>query len=126
MRAKVTADMARARAWGPQFALLPPALADRKLCEYTRVLQLSALEQRVYAMIEAERAAPEPVGLWTKYLAWLTVAVLTLFPMCVPMPHRATRCCRPRAARPHPCSFPYRVAVATLFPARAYPRPFDI
>jgi hypothetical protein len=118
--------MARARAWGPQFALLPPALADRKLCEYTRVLQLSALEQRVYAKIEAKRATPEPVGLLKKGLAWLTVAVLTLFPMFVPMPHRATRCCRPPNARPRPCSFSFRVAVSAPFPARSYPRPFKM
>ena len=126
MRAKVTADMARARAWGPQFALLPPALADRKLCEYVRVQQLTVLEQRVYAMIDAERATPEPVGMLKKCLAWLTVAVLALFPMFVPMPHRATHYCRPPNARPHPCLFPYRAAVSTSFPARAYPRQFKI
>ena len=92
VRAKVTADMARARVWGQQFALLPPVLADRKLCEYTRVLQLTALEQRVYATIDAERATPEPVGMFKKSLAWLAMAVLTLLPMCVMMPYIATRC----------------------------------
>jgi hypothetical protein len=66
--------------------LLSPALADRKLCEYTRVLQLSVLEQRVYARIEDKPDAPKPVGRWTKYLAWLAVAGLALYPMCVPFP----------------------------------------
>ena len=83
VRKKVRADVAQARVWDPQFATLSPALADRKLCEYTRVLQLSALEQLVYTGIEAECAAPEPVRRWKKYLAWLTVAGITLFPMCV-------------------------------------------
>ena len=78
--------MARALAWDPQFAKLSPALADRKLCEYTRVLQLTSLEQRAYAKIDAKRAAPEPVGLWKKHLSWLTVAVLACFPMSVPQP----------------------------------------
>ena len=107
VRAKVTADLARARKWAPHITSLPPVLADRKLCEYTRVLQLTALEQRVYATIEAERAPPEPVGLFKKGLAWLLMAVLTLFPMCVPMPPAAARRCRPplppaaAARRPH-------------------------
>ena len=83
VRTKVRGDMAQARAWGPQFETLPSALADRKLCEYTRVLLLSALEQRVYAVIEAKPDAPKPVGLWKKYLAWLVMAGLTLYPMYV-------------------------------------------
>jgi hypothetical protein len=95
VRKKVRADLAQARVWDPQFATLSPALADRKLCEYTRVLQLSALEQRVYATIEAKPDAPEPVARWKKYLAWLTVAGITLYPMCVsqspPPPHASYR-----------------------------------
>ena len=83
--------MDRALVWDPHFATLPPALADRKLCEYTRVLQLTALEQRVYTKIEKKRAPTGPVGLWAKHLAWLTVAVLALFPMCVPQPTRHRR-----------------------------------
>ena len=78
--------MALACTWDREFALLPPALADRKLCEYTRVLQLSALEQRVYASIDGKPDTPKPVGLWKKYLAWLTVVGITLYPMCVPQP----------------------------------------
>ena len=58
--------MALAFTWDREFALLPQALADRKLCEYTRLLQLSALEQRVYASIDVEPDTPEPVGLWKK------------------------------------------------------------
>ena len=73
--------MARAKKWNTKLALLPPALADRKLCEYTRVLQLSALEQRVYAGIEAEVDAPEPVGPLKKFLAWLAVIGITLYLM---------------------------------------------
>ena len=69
VRAKVTAEMAQAQVWEPRFALLPPVVADRKLCEYTRVLQLSALEQRVYALIEAKPDAPRPVARWNKHLA---------------------------------------------------------
>ena len=84
VRAKVRADLAQARVWDPQFATLSPALADRKLCEYTRVMQLSALEQRVCATIEAKPEAPEPVRRWRKGLAWLTVVGITLYPMCVP------------------------------------------
>ena len=91
VRTQVRVDMARASAWDQKFAALPPALADRKLCEYTRVLQLSALEQRVYAMngagIEDELDnGPAPVELWKKVLAWLAVAVLTLYPMYAPRP----------------------------------------
>ena len=87
VRKNVRAEMARAFAWDPKFASLPPALADRKLCEYSRVLQLSALEQRLYARIEAKPAESEPVGLWKKYLAWLTLAGITLYPMCVRRSH---------------------------------------
>ena len=84
VRKKVRADLSRAQAWDEQIASLSPALADRKLCEYTRVLQLSALEQLIYAWTEAKPDAPKPVRLRKKYLAWLAVAVLTLGPMCVP------------------------------------------
>jgi hypothetical protein len=87
VRKKVRADLAQARVWDPRFALLSSTLADRKLCEYTRVLQLSTLEQRVYASTEATPDAPKPVGPWKKFLAWLAVAGLTLYPMCVPMLH---------------------------------------
>jgi hypothetical protein len=87
VRAKVTADLALARSWGRGFAALPPALADRKLCEYTRVLQLSALEQRVYARIEAESDEVVPVKRWKKHVAWLTVVIITLYPMCVSRSH---------------------------------------
>ena len=67
--------------------MLPPALADRKLCEYTRVRQLSALEQRVYAGIEAKPdAGHKPVGRWKMYLAWLMVVGITLYPMCATLP----------------------------------------
>jgi hypothetical protein len=83
-RKKVRADLAQARAWDPKFAVLPPALADRQLCEYTRVLQLSALEQRVFATVEPEPNAPVPVKLRKKGLAWLVVVGITLYPMCVP------------------------------------------
>ena len=69
VRKKICADLAQARLWDPQFATLSPALADQKLCEYTRVLKLSDLEQRVYTGIEAECVAPEPVGRWKKCLA---------------------------------------------------------
>ena len=86
VRKKVRADLAQARGWNPRFALLPSALADRQLCEYTRVLQLSTLEQRVYAGIEAEPAGPDPVEQWMKNLAWLAVVGLTLFLMWVPQP----------------------------------------
>ena len=107
VRKKVLAELAQARVWAPQFASLSPALADRKLCEYTRVLQLSALEQRVYAGIEAEVAAPEPVGRWKKYLAWLTVAGITLYPMCVmPLPP-------PPSHRRHRRVFPHRLVFLT-------------
>ena len=85
VRKKVRADMACAKKWNTKFASLPPALADRKLCEYTRVLQLSALEQRVYTGIEAELDdGPAPMGLWKKHLAWLVVVGITLYPMCGP------------------------------------------
>ena len=78
-------DLVRATAWDRQFASLSPALADRKLCEYTRVLQLSALEQWVYTGIEAELDdGPAPLRLWKKHLAWLVVVGITLFPMCGP------------------------------------------
>jgi len=79
--------MARALAWDPKFASLPPALADQKLCEYTRVLQLSTLEQRVYCRIEVEADDPEPVERWKKHLAWLTLVGITLYPMCVRRSH---------------------------------------
>ena len=93
--------------WDPQFATLSPALADRKLCEYTRVLQLSALEQRVYATIEAECAAPEPVRRWKKNLAWFTVAGITLYPMYVP-----------QSASPPPASYRrYRLVLSLQFSA---------
>ena len=81
VRKKLRADLALAHVWDPRVALLPPALADRKLCEYTRVQQLSALEQRVYASIEDKPDKPKPVGQWKKYLAWLAVAGITLYPM---------------------------------------------
>jgi hypothetical protein len=81
VRTKVRADLALAHVWDPRVASLPPALADRKLCEYTRVLQLSALEQRVYASVEDKPDAPKPVNQWKKYLAWLALAGLTLYPM---------------------------------------------
>jgi hypothetical protein len=97
-RAKVVSDLARAHAWYPQFASLPPGLADRKLCEYTRVLQLSTLEQRVYAKVEAEPARPKPAGPWKRAIAWLTMIGLTLYPMCVPSP--PARRYPPPVARP--------------------------
>ena len=81
--------MARALVWDPQFATLPTVLTDQKLCEYTRLLLLSALEQRVYAKIEAKPAGPKPVRLWKKSLAWLAVVGIAILPMCVPQPpHR--------------------------------------
>ena len=131
VRAKVTADLASARNWAPHITSLPPALADRKLCEYTRVLQLTALEQRVYATIEAERAPPEPVGLFKKGLAWLLMAVLTLFPMCVPMPPpppaAAARRYRPPlqpAGRTPPPTTAARTPVSASLAARAHSRQF--
>ena len=83
VRKKVRSDMALALSWDSQFAALSPALADRKLCEYTRILQLSTLEQRVYARVqEAELdVGPKPVRLWKKHLAWLLVFCITLYPM---------------------------------------------
>ena len=101
---KVRADLAQARVREPQFSTLSPALADWKPCEYTRVLQLSALEQRVYTVIEAECAAPELVRRRRKYLAWLTVAGMTLCPLCVlqsPSPPTASH-------RRHRLVFPLR------------------
>jgi hypothetical protein len=107
--------MARARAWERQFASLPPALADRKLCEYTRMLQLSALEQRVYAMNgagiedELDGAGPASVGLWKKVMAWLGMFVLTVYAMCAPQP--------PTAAARHR----YRLVSALLCCSRHLP-----
>ena len=49
-------------------------------------VSVTALEQRLYAKIQAKRAAPEPVKLWKKRLAWLTVAILACSPMSVPQP----------------------------------------
>ena len=114
--------MAIARAWDRPFAVLPPALADQKLCEYTRVLQLSALEQRVYAGIEAELdAGPEPVKPRKKYLAWLTVVGLTLYPMCArhSRPHVAACPARPLRLFFSRCPLPPRRCLGIVRRARA-------
>jgi hypothetical protein len=62
------------------------------------VLQLSALEQLVYATIEADPARPKPVKLRTKCLAWLTVLGITLYPMCVPRSRLPAVVCPPPPA----------------------------
>ena len=74
------------------------------------MLQLTALEQRLYAKIQAKRAAPEPVRLWKKRLAWLTVAILACLPMSVPQPPARRRPPpAPNSRRSHRLLCPHRL-----------------
>ena len=78
--------MSLAAAWEREFEDLPPALAEKKMCEWVRYEQLSMLEQRIFlqnmAGIEDELdEGADPVSRGTKFAGWLALVGLTLYPM---------------------------------------------